>query len=212
MPVYQDAIYRYKYSTHWMAILDLDEYLFPVEKNSLSDLLKEYEEYPALVANWVMFDSNGLQEHPQGKLITETYTRVHSQYHSPVNRHVKSIVNTKKVRLVHNPHYCFYHGNEYAVTENFELCKGPFTRYNSVNKIRINHYFSKSIKDYTEKIARGCADSAPKRNFNNSDINFPDTIQDFTIQKYLPALKEKMNCKDITLEDTPAQNLTGTNV
>lgn len=208
MPVYQDAVYHYKYSTRWMAFLDLDEYLFPVEKESLPDLLKDYEQYPALVANWVMFDSNGLLEHPQGKLVTETYTRVYKNYNIYENHHVKSIVNPKKVRFLNNPHYCYYNYNQYAVTENVERCKGPITRYNSVNKIRINHYYCKSLQDYKLKIDRGRADILEKREFNAQEVNFQETTQDYAIQKYLPELRKRMNAS----EAANHRELTATNV
>lgn len=193
--VYRDAIYKSRTKTYWLAIIDLDEYLFPVEKDNLKDFLKDYEAYPAVVANWVMFDSNGLLEHPDGKLITEVYTRVHKSYNKSVNWHVKSIVNPDKVRYLQSSHCCFYENNENAVTENFEKCIGPFTKYNSVKKIRINHYHTKSLKDYKQKVEKGYADQTNPRPFNESYLNFPETTQDYAIHKYLPELKQKMRQK-----------------
>ena len=198
-PAYLDAIYKYKHKTRWMAFIDLDEYLFPVEVDNIKEFLKDYEDYPAVVANWVMFDSNGLLEHPQDKLITEAYTRVHKSYNQGVNLHVKSIVNPKKVQFMMNHHFCFYQNRENAVTENFESCIGPFTKYNSVKKIRINHYHTKSLAQYKARILNGKPEVTIQRKFDEHAVNFPDTTYDYAIQKYLPKLKEQMSQEKVKL-------------
>ncbi len=61
---YSDAIYKYKNQTRWLAIIDLDEYIVPVEKDNIADFLKDYEDYFAVGINWVMFDSNGYKTKP----------------------------------------------------------------------------------------------------------------------------------------------------
>lgn len=200
MPVYRDAIYRYKNETKWLAIIDLDEYICPVEKDNLKDFLKDYENYPAVGVNWVMFDSNGYKKRPN-KLILEAYTRVHKNYQILENKHIKSIVQPKEVKYISNPHFCFYKKQKTAVCENFqEIGKynnydntiNAFTNNNSIKKIRINHYFSKSKEDSINKIKRGFADSKRERKIENKDINFKETTEDYVIQKYLPELKKKM--------------------
>lgn len=40
LKVYADAVYNYRYETTWMALIDLDEYIVPIEKDNLQDLLK----------------------------------------------------------------------------------------------------------------------------------------------------------------------------
>ena len=63
--VYRDALYKYKNQTRWMAIIDLDEFIVPVEKQSIPEFLKDYEKYPGVVINWQVFDSNGFLESPK---------------------------------------------------------------------------------------------------------------------------------------------------
>ena len=48
-----------------MAIIDLDEFIVPVEKQSIPEFLKDYEKYPGVVINWQVFDSNGFLESPK---------------------------------------------------------------------------------------------------------------------------------------------------
>ena len=52
--VYDTCIQRYKGLHQWMAFVDVDEYFIITDDKItlLPDLLKEYEEYGALVANW----------------------------------------------------------------------------------------------------------------------------------------------------------------
>lgn len=194
-PVYRDAIYRYENNTYWLAIIDLDEYIVPVEKDNLKDFLKDYEKYPGVVVNWLLFDSNGYEKHPEGKLITEVYTRISKK--PPIEYTVKSIVQPKKVEGTTSPHYCYYKDNKKAVNENFKKIFDDSWAYKtktlSINKIRINHYYSKSMEDYLKKIDRGCADRNEKMKAIFELVNFPETDNDYAIQKYIPKLKEKMN-------------------
>ncbi|MBR1776654.1 glycosyltransferase family 92 protein [bacterium] len=197
-PVYQDAIYRYKNETTWMAIIDLDEYIVPVEKNNINDFLKDYEKYPALIVNWVMFDSNGLEKRQSGKLIPEMFTRTYKDSQAYMNLTVKSIFNPRKVRFAPSAHVCIYKAHELPVTENFEEQKETVyfkTKYNSVNKIRINHYYCKSKEDYISKIKKGSAINGGKLYANNALLNFSDTKHDYVIQKYIEPLKEAMKDK-----------------
>ena len=195
MPVYRDAIYRYRDETQWMAFIDLDEYIVPVEKDNIKDFLKDYEDYPAVGINWVMFDSNNHKTAPSDMLITEDYTRVHKDYNMKENLHIKSIVNPRKVLMMYNPHFCIYPRNNFAVTENYEIIEGPFTKYNSVEKIRINHYHCKSEQEYIAKVSRGGANSTKKRTLSERCYNFSETTHDYVMRKYLPKLREKIhNC------------------
>ena len=198
VPVYRDAIYRYKSETEWLAIIDLDEYIVPVEKNNLKDFLKDYDNYPAIVANWVMFDSNGLKKRDKNKTVIESFTRVYKNYQEPKNKTIKTIVKPKEVRFIQSVHACLYQNNRLAVDENFKSYEGTLyfrTENNSINKIRINHYHCKSREEYLSKIVKGFADRKTTRSFNEENLNFKNTTNDYIILKYLPELKERIREK-----------------
>jgi len=61
---YADAVCKYKNQTRWLAIIDLDEYIVPVEKDNIPDFIRNFEKFPAVGINWVMFDSNGYVSKP----------------------------------------------------------------------------------------------------------------------------------------------------
>ena len=202
---YRDAIYKFKNETEWMAIIDLDEFIVPVNKNDIKDVLREFEQYPALGVNWVMFDSNGIEKRPNDKLCIEAYTRVTKDYQNRENRHIKSIVKPNMVQLVPGPHYCLYKGGKLAVNEQFECIgkkdayfgiENAFTKRNSVEKIQINHYHTKSKEDYIKKMTRGFADHPRniQRPFNDAYLNFKvETSHDYKIQKFVQELRDIMD-------------------
>ena len=195
--VYADAIYKYKNQTRWLAIIDLDEFIVPVEKNSIPDFLKDYEKYPGVGINWITFDSNGYKVKPtsNGGLVTCNYARVSKNYNIEYNRHIKSIVNPKEVYDIYNPHFCIFKNDGFTVDENFKLITGPYTATHSSKKIRINHYYSKSEEEYNFKVARGRASVAEKKEFYPDLLNFPETTNDYVIKKYLPELEKRMNIR-----------------
>ena len=193
--VYADAIYKYKHQTQWLAIIDLDEFIVPVEKNNIKDFLKDYENYPAVGINWVMFDSNGHKSLKSrgGGVLSADFTRVLLNYNVKENCHIKSVVNPRKVLGVCSPHHFIYKNHQFAVTEHYKKIFGLFTDYHSSDKIRINHYYCKSAEEYIKKTERGNADNENKRTINEAYLNFTETTHDYVIQKFLPELEKRMN-------------------
>lgn len=187
-PVYRDAVYRYKDETEWLAIIDLDEYIVPIQENNIKDFLIQYEEYSGIVMNWVMFDSNGLENRQKDISVVKAYTRVNKNYQSCKNKTVKSIVKPKDVRFVVSVHVCIYKKGKFAVDENFNRHITNIrvaTMQNSVKKIRVNHYHCKSKEEYILKISKGFADRKTLRPYCESDLNFKDYVHDYTAWKYL---------------------------
>lgn len=191
--VYADAILKYRNQTRWLAIIDLDEFIVPLEKDNIRDFLKDYEDFPAVGINWVMFDCNGHKTKPQTYkgMVTRNYTRALKNTNSKTNCQIKSIVNPQKVVSVFSPHYCIYKNKEFAVNENKEIIYGGFSEKHSSNKIQINHYYTKSEEEYWIKYNRGSADMLENRRvYNNEILNFPESEQNLKIQKYWEKLEK----------------------
>lgn len=196
---YTDAVFRYSNQTYWLALIDLDEFIVPKKADSVVDFLREYEHYPGVVINWVIFDSNGHDKKPteHGGLVTANYTRVRNgfdKWHG--ERHIKSIVHPNYVAKIINPHFALYKNGGNAVSENSEPVAGPWSPYCSISKIQLNHYHTKSKEEYLKKIERGRHWTDIKQKYEESAVNFPNSAYDTSIQKYLPALKEAMGLND----------------
>ena len=197
---YNDAIYKYRDRTRWLAIIDADEFIVPVEKDSIPEFLEDYDQYPGVVANWICFDSNGHDRRPaaHGGLLTANYTRARKDNNATWReRLVKSIVNPKQIVNFISEHEGLYYHNIEAVTENFEKTRGDSTKYNSTSKIRINHYYTKSREEYLSKVTRNLKGAQTPYKFDENMLNFPEeTAEDLVIQKYVPHLKDVLGIKD----------------
>ena len=142
------CISHYRQEARWIAFLDADEFLFPVDGRSLKDVLREYENFPALAVNWIYFGSNGLLERPAAGVL-EGFTRRAAS----ANRHVKSIVNPRKVIKYGNSHHWFYTGAAPAVNTRKLPVFGSFAEPAVADVLRVNHYYSKSREEFMAKAA-----------------------------------------------------------
>lgn len=158
----------------WVGFIDLDEFVVPMEK-SLPEILENYDQYAGLAINWVIYGSSGHKIRPAGNVKDNYLYR--SEYSFNINKHVKCFVKPKLISFPTTPHSFRCKENQ-IVNENFEPVNGPFSSF-SGNKIRINHYYCKSLEDFTNKIKRGRADSEINtRNFEQFQIHDKNDVYD----------------------------------
>jgi Glycosyltransferase family 92 len=146
---YNDCLRWHRRDSRWIAFIDLDEFLFSPAGDPLPEVLKEYEQWPGVVANWAMFHSGGHRAQPAGPVIGNYRVRVNSQK----NHIVKSIVQpayTVANRSGHNFRYAVLS----AVDENHYPADGFWTKSVSFSRLRINHYFTKSEEEFLRKLDR----------------------------------------------------------
>ena len=194
---YNDAIARFKDTNHWMAFIDIDEFivLSPSCATSLPSFLKMYEKFDMLGINWCVFDSNNHEMCPTSGFVLSNYTRCHAIDDNLANRHLKCIVKPQSVRICANPHYMILKNSKIAVDENFNTLIAPFSPHVTFKKIRINHYYSKSKEEYISKLSRGRVSVAGKRPFDKKayDFSFWETKRsDIDLSPYVEILKTKI--------------------
>ena len=147
-----------------VAFIDDDEFIV-CENNDIKETLKEYEEFSGLGINWRIFGSSGIKEQtPEGQRAKFTQ---HTTSDYPPNRHIKSIVDPFIAEAPdHNPHsFTYSKGN--CVNVNREIVEKTFTTP-IYKKIWLDHYFTRSLEEWNEKVARG-----------RSDINSTRTLSEF---------------------------------
>jgi hypothetical protein len=158
---YGECLKEFGSYCNWIAFIDIDEFIVPKATNgNLPLFLKEYEPYGALGVNWQVFGSNGLKNKPT-KPQLESFT-MRSEIDFAVNKHIKSIVQPRFVKNSQNAHFFVYIDGKYCVNENFEPIETAFSGP-SVNKIQLNHYFTRSLEEFEIKMKRGIADNVRKR-------------------------------------------------
>jgi hypothetical protein len=188
---YENAIEIAKSESKWLAILDADEFLFPVEEGNLVDFLKDYEEFGGLCVNWQMYGTSGVEKVlPTDLMIEKLILKAPTDYSE--NAFVKSIVRPRKVSHMSDPHFAKYTEGYFQVNSDKKQISGSITPYVAADKIRINHYWTRDEwYFYNVKCARrqkwqeGYQGQINRlRNLNHSP--------DYTIQRFVPALKTKM--------------------
>jgi hypothetical protein len=153
---YRDAHWRYRRETRWLAALDLDEFLWSPTGLKLPEVLARFGDAAGVVANWRVFGTGGHVSRPEG-LVIENY-RLRTVDDDPINRHVKSIVDPRRVRRPSSPH-AFEYLDGGAVGEEGDPVPGRVRERLSADLLRINHYIAKCEDDARAKWARGRADA-----------------------------------------------------
>lgn len=151
---YNDAINRSKNVSKWLALIDLDEFIIPVQDSTLVECLeKNYSQVSGLCVNWQCYGTSHVhsleKNYPMiGQLVLKM------KWNHAWNNHSKSIVQPLHVLNCPNPHHCSYHSNHWAIDGNYTRCDSvPNTVI--IDKIRINHYWTRDEEFfYGTKLAR----------------------------------------------------------
>jgi len=190
---YQHCLDTHRHHARWMAFIDVDEFLFSPTWQSVSEILRDYEEHPAVVVNCAVFGTSGHATPPPG-LVLENYTR-RLGLERPRTRTVKSIIHPARAeRIGRNAHYFRYHDWARAVDELGRFVRGERSETVSVERLRINHYFTRSQEERMRKLAAPRVDNGqPKRpeGVEERDRRLNEE-SDRLIWHYLPALREAL--------------------
>lgn len=187
MPAYEHCLRNYGINNQWIAFIDCDEFLVPKQTDYVPDVLDKFTAYGALQVNWVIFGSNGHIQRPSG-LVMENYIKG-SGAEWDINLHTKAIVQPKLTRGPGgNPHHFIYHPYHYAVDEREIHVANAWSTAHSVKLLQLNHYTTKSLEDFSEKISKGRADAAhlPTRKIEDlAEIDRHCTTEDTTILRFV---------------------------
>lgn len=183
--------------TNWIAIIDLDEFIFSSKKDTkLVNYIKDYELKGAkgIYIPWIIYGSSYFKNQPESVINNFIYRRLYNDTYSGG----KSIVNTDYINnnnlnihftnLKDNNLYVNYNG-EFKFNEWFGGCPDMNFNENIINdmNIRINHYCIQSEEYFRKvKVTRGDATSLinvrDMNYFNNYDKN--EVLDDILKKKY----------------------------
>lgn len=188
---YTDCLHRSRGESKWVAFLDSDEFLFPVEDDSLLTVLKEYEGGVAIGVNWQMFGTSWVQKVKQHECMIERLTRCAPMEHRD-NKHIKSIVKPECTLDFVNPHFArFFDGFTQVNTDHVPF-GGPFSPYIQVNKLRINHYWLRD--EYFlrhDKLPRRINWGCPIESVMKCHREYSQD-ENRSILRYVPRLRERL--------------------
>ena len=155
LAAYDDCLEKYRFEVRWLAIIDLDEFIVPIKDYAIPTFLQRFEKFPVVEVNWLIYGSSGAKKKEEGAVMERF--KCHSLPEHPLNRHVKSIVNPRRVFSVIGCHEVARISGS-SVDSHGNLIKRNFRdREPQQDVIRINHYAVKSYEEFKTKQSRGRA-------------------------------------------------------
>lgn len=197
--IYNKIIHKLlaKDETKWLAFIDLDEFINLIQHETIGDFLVKFTDsrIAAVAILWHVFVNAEKYKLTQ-KLQLEAYTHKLVKYKSrPIRKCIIKPSLIQAMSSAHNPKKpkaCI------IVDEEFNWSKKRYKMPS--NLIRLNHYHLKSDEDFAVKLTNVGNWNKPGNytwDYYNEGISKP-TIQDVTIQRFLPELKKRMGITDET--------------
>jgi O-antigen biosynthesis protein len=155
-PAFKHFIDFYARRWDWVAFIDIDEFIHPIDTDSLRDLLSRYDEFSAVLLHWLTFGPNGHEKRPNGLVINNYTQRLPKR--DAVNRHVKSLVRTADLAGVLVTAHVFETTGPVCNSRAEPVSREPIQQSVCHDVICINHYYTKSREDWELKLRRGRPD------------------------------------------------------
>lgn len=154
LSAYRHCVKHHWQDARWIAFIDIDEFLFPSGGGSLVDHLRACSGLPGMHVWQAFFGSSGYERRPDLP-VPLAYTA-----RAPLSQTtIKTIANPRQIYKpgVHDMKFWSGKSRDSAGRE-FQRGQHPV-----LDGLRINHYWSRSIEDLRQKVARGDASTASKR-------------------------------------------------
>jgi glycosyl transferase family 92 len=206
-PAYEHCLYRHRDDSRWIAFLDLDEFLFSPTGSPVSDLLREYEQWPGVGVYWAIYGTSGHTKRPEGLVIENYLERMNPN--RPGNawfrqrKYMKSIVDprrTARCRALGAHNFEYMDGT--AVDENKQPITRGYSQTLSYSRLRVNHYYTKSEEEDRARrestvradygTTRRVRSTPAKRRFLDRELN---QERDEAITVYVPALRRALGMR-----------------
>lgn len=177
---YYDCVKKYSNDTKYLMLLDIDEFLFPENKNIKSiDIIKNYPKNDKIISIRVPrydYGSNGHKIKPNGNIVDNYKKR------EKICSSFKTIINTKYINKnirfykVHDFQYSNYDGKIYNKNFNYDLGypSGCYKNFINESGLMIKHYFTKSFEEYIDRCNM----------WKNGGVNAGGFRKDCDIKKY----------------------------
>ncbi len=172
LPAYDDCFEQHRTEARWIAVIDLDEFIVPIQDHSIPDFLHRMEEFAVVEINWLVYGSGGAKKREAGGVMERF--RKHSLPDHRLNTHVKSIADPRRVCTMIGAHEAARIAGQPADPHG-EIIKKHFgDRAPQHDVIRINHYAVKSYEEFLAKRSRGSVRASTQRYlsyFDKYDLN-----------------------------------------
>jgi hypothetical protein len=195
LPAYADFIAHHARRFTWAAIIDIDEFIHPLETETIRPLLPRYDRFSAVLLHWMMFGASGHKARPDGLVIHNYTHRV--PLDDGVNCHVKSLLRTRDLRGIQTTPHIFATSGDCCNARGEPVLPYALQEKVCADVMVVNHYFTKSEEDWQAKVRRGKADEvAPTDNAYTDEffnaMSHGAVEEDRKILRFLPRLQREL--------------------
>jgi Glycosyltransferase family 92 len=153
------AVSNFGGAYRWMATIDVDEFMVPMQHLSLGEALEQLSDCPVIALPWVMFGRNGHKTPPAGGVLRNFTSRPRdlrlNSTHGVYN--TKPVFDATRITQVH-VHRMRADGTRLMWNdegESFKVWTSPKPQMQSNALIQLNHYYTRSDAELQEKLAKG---------------------------------------------------------
>lgn len=162
---YAHAIARLAGRFQWLSMIDIDEFLVPVQGETMAEILDSFADCPVVLLRWFMFGPSGHRSRPAGGVIA-SYTQRQKMPHEGARAAPGAARRIYKTKYLVQPAMAREHVGTHVVGSTLT----PLLGYNDMGepmhstgaalsgrRLRVNHYFTKSLAEFEDKLARPVA-------------------------------------------------------
>ncbi len=199
---YNHALANFGPDFAWMAFIDIDEFLYPVQADSLDQAMNALAHLPGVSLPWVCFGPSGHKTTPQGLVIKNFVERVafppRSDQYTLIKH--KAIVNPREIVGASWPHV-FHTREDGPILINdrghrFPVRRAKDLRNATADHLRLHHYFTRSLEDMQRKVQKGRVSKRGKVNLGMLDRRFKQylrhTERDAGMMRFIPELERRL--------------------
>lgn len=151
---YNDCVTKYGADNEWIAFIDTDEF---IDCSNIHEAIAPYANYDYIRIPWVMHNANG-QLYYSDRPVKERFPQTFPNQFS--GDYYKSIVQPNKI-VAMSVHYAISASNNYIL----------------VDDIKLDHYYTRSLEEWVEKIGRGSCSPLAKKKYDEFFVYNPDLIE-----------------------------------
>ena len=180
---YQHFVKIYRNKVEWCSFLDIDEFFTPQEKNiTIDKLIADYidkygDSLGAVHFAWKVYNADGQLTWDHTKGVKERFHKIVPNQDPSGGKY---ICRLRCVKLPHIHHLYLNDGYKYIDEKGKDITYLINTKKASTHStdiVSINHYYTKSLEEWCNKINRGSADNIVSRNYMQFFDYNPDLIQ-----------------------------------
>lgn len=188
MPAYYHGCALAKGKAKWVAFIDTDEFITPIQHSDITSFLGRHHHESGLLLFWEIYGTSHLYSIPDNHLMIECLMLKSPSDH-PINRHTKVIIKPEKLaEFAKHPHLC-------TLKQNIALYEVPR------EEIRLNHYINRTIDYFYAHKIKGKETMDNDGKWGPEAINLflqlGNDVEDRIMDRYIPALRMRMGFSNL---------------